>query len=543
MISKQSIENLKNNLDIVEVISSFIPLKKTGANFKACCPFHGEKTPSFVVSPSKQIYHCFGCGVGGDALKFVMEHEKLGYAEAIEKLAFMTNFSLQYENEKDQNKLDSKILDEINHYFKKKFEENESAKKYLHTRGMFESSIEKFEIGYAPSSKELLSYLKNNFLNIGSAREFGVLEQGENGFYSRFVDRITFPIYSSNGKIVGFGGRTMGDHQAKYINSPQTILFNKSKLLYGYNLAKSEIYKKNQIIITEGYLDVIMLHQAGFSNAVATLGTALTSEHLPLLKKGEPRVILAYDGDKAGIAAAFKASTLLSQNSINGGVVIFDNGLDPADMVQKGEIQTLQSLLNSPTSFEVFVIKSIANNHDLGDANDKKKGLDEALDYISTLNPLIAEEYKMFVASTFGVNHNFIKTKHKKITTTQKSEFASFDLAELQIIKTMLEIPTLVDFVLDVVDEEMFESHKNEFMEIKQNNLDSAKLLDIQLKEEIKSYKENELKNQLGVFLINFYQKKLLFLSSNQNLDYRQKVITLHEIREKIKSLKSGKLT
>lgn len=542
MISKQSIENLKNNLDIIEVISSFIPLKKTGANFKACCPFHGEKTPSFVVSPAKQIYHCFGCGVGGDALKFVMEYEKLGYTEAIEKLAFMTNFSLEYEDKKEQSKLDSKILDEINHFFKKKFEENEKAKSYLHNRGIFESSIQKFEIGYAPSSKDLITYVKNNFLNIGSARELGVLEQGDNGFYSRFVDRITFPIYSSNGKIVGFGGRTMGDHQAKYINSPQTILFNKSKLLYGYNLAKNEIYKKNQIIITEGYLDVIMLHQAGFSNAVATLGTALTSEHLPLIKKGDPKVILAYDGDKAGITAALKASTLLSQNSIAGGVIIFENGLDPADMVQKGEIENLQKLLDSATNLETFVIKSIANNHNLADPNDKKKGLEEALTYASTLNPLIAEQYKMFIASTFGVNHNFIKTKNKKITLPQKNDFASFDLAELQIIKTMLEIPTLIDFVLDVIDEDMFESHKNEFIEIKQNNLDSPKLLDVQFKDEIKGYKEGELRSQLSIFLINYYQKKLLFLSSNQNLDYRQKVISLHEIREKIKSLKSGKL-
>ena len=365
MISKQSIENLKNHIDIVEVISSYLPLKKNGANFKACCPFHGEKTPSFVVSPQKQIYHCFGCHAGGDALKFVMEFEKLSYVEAIEKLAFILNFSLEYEQKEQTSKFDSKILDEINHFFKQNFEKNETTKNYLKDRGVFESLIEKFEIGYAPSSKELINYIKNNFLNISDAKDFGVVEMGENGYYSRFVDRIIFPIFSQNNKIVGFGGRTLGSHQAKYINSPQTILFNKSKLLYGYNLAKTQIYKQNEIIVTEGYLDVIMLHQAGFSNAVATLGTALTIEHLPLLKKGEPKVVLAYDGDNAGIAAALKASILLSQHNIFGGVVIFDNGLDPADMVKNNQINELEKLFANPTPFSNFVIAQIAQKSNL----------------------------------------------------------------------------------------------------------------------------------------------------------------------------------
>lgn len=542
MITKQSIENLKNHLDVVEVVSSFISLKKTGANFKACCPFHGEETPSFVVSPSKQIYHCFGCGVGGDSVKFVMEYEKLSYVEAIEKLAFMNNFSLEYENTETKSKLDTKLMDEISLFFKNQLVNNQEAKDYLSKRGIFESSVEKFEIGYAPSSKEIIAFLKNNFLNIAQARDFGVIEQSDTGLYSRFVDRVMFPIYSTNSKIVGFGGRTLGNHQAKYINSPQTVLFNKSKLLYGYNVAKESIYKTNKIIVTEGYLDVIMLHQAGFSNAVATLGTALTSEHLPLIKRGEPRVIVAYDGDKAGVNAAFKAATLLSQNNISGGVVIFEGGMDPADMVQNNKIEVLNSLFENPVSFVSFVIKTIVNSLNLNNPDEKKKGFDEAIEYLKTLNPLIAEEYKTFVASSFGVSSKFVNTTKKSVVNQNKNFGLSFDLGELQIIKTIIDTPSLIDYVLDLVDEDMFEHHRSEFIELKLNNLESPKLLDILLKDEIKKYEEQELKGQLIVFLINFYHKKLLFLSSNSELNYKKKVMVVHHIREVIKSLKSGNL-
>ena len=542
MISKQSIENLKNHIDIVEVISSYLPLKKNGANFKACCPFHGEKTPSFVVSPQKQIYHCFGCHAGGDALKFVMEFEKLSYVEAIEKLAFILNFSLEYEQKEQTSKFDSKILDEINHFFKQNFEKNETTKNYLKDRGVFESLIEKFEIGYAPSSKELINYIKNNFLNISDAKDFGVVEMGENGYYSRFVDRIIFPIYSQNNKIVGFGGRTLGSHQAKYINSPQTILFNKSKLLYGYNLAKTQIYKQNEIIVTEGYLDVIMLHQAGFSNAVATLGTALTIEHLPLLKKGEPKVVLAYDGDNAGIAAALKASTLLSQHNIFGGVVIFENGLDPADMVKNNQINELEKLFASPTPFANFVIAQIAQKSNLSNPLEKKKGLEEVKNYLASLDPLVAEEYKMVVASTFGVNSKYIKIGGFEKNKLQKIEQKEFDLAELQIIKTIAKMPSLLDFVLDILNEEMFESHKEEFCEVQQNNLDAPKIMTILLDDEIKSYDENELKSQLMVFLINFYNKELISINGNQTLDYKKKVSQVQKIKQIILKLKKGEL-
>ncbi len=541
MITKESIETLKSHLDVVDVVSQFIQVKKSGANFKACCPFHGEDTPSFVVSPQKQIYHCFGCGVGGDAIKFVMEYEKLSYPEALEKLASMYNVQLNYDN-KNQKKQDIKILEQINSYYQKLLTSNEVAHKYLIDRGISEFSIEKFEMGYAPASNQTINYLNKNFLNLSDAKELGVIDSGQNGLYARFIERITFPIYGINGKMVGFGGRTISGHNAKYINSPQTKIFNKSRLLYGYNLAKESIYKKDKIIITEGYLDVIMLHQAGFDNAVATLGTALTTEHLPLLKRGEPNVIVAYDGDKAGLNAAYKASTLLAQNSFDGGVVIFGEGKDPADMVKEGQINELNAIFENPKPFIPFCIDIIISKYNTKIPEEKQKAILELKEYIKTLTPILQEEYESYIAKKLNVNQ-----KHVNVSSNNQQREApvnltsSIDIAELQLIKTILENEDVLEKVLDVVEPHMFEYHRNEF-EMILNDKENPILRGISLQESIKCYNDEELKQQLLVFLVNFYGRKLSIVSMDNTLDYKQKSVMIRKIRTNIQNLKKGQL-
>ena len=462
MINKDSIENLKNNVDIVDTISQFLQLKKSGANFKACCPFHGESTPSFVVSPAKQIYHCFGCGVGGDSIKFVMEYEKLSYPEAIEKLASMNNFTLVYDDT-NQKKQDTKAIEEINKYYKKNFVTNDVAKEYIKSRGIYESSIEKFEIGYAPSSGETINYLKSNFLNLNDAKELGIIDTGANGLYARFIERITFPIYSLNGGLVGFGGRTITGHNAKYVNSPQTKIFNKSRLLYGYNLSKEKIYKKKEIIITEGYLDVIMLHQAGFDNAVATLGTALTKDHLPILKRGEPRVIVAYDGDNAGLNAAFKASLLMAHNDFEGGVIIFEKGFDPADMVKDGKIEELNKIFSKPKPFIPFAIDHIISQFDLSDPQNKQKALHEVNEFLNTLNAIYHDEYSRYIAQKLNIRENLIKITKSTSNRNNNVQLSKVDIGELCIIKAILNDKKRLSSVLDIIDASMFDYHKNEF--------------------------------------------------------------------------------
>ena len=539
MIKKESIENLKNHLDVVDVVSQFLELKKSGANFKACCPFHGETTPSFVVSPSKQIYHCFGCGAGGDSIKFVMEYEKLSYPETIEKLASMYNFNLDYENT-DEKKQDTKILEEVNKYYQKLFVYNENVKKYISKRGISEFSIEKFEIGYAPISIDTINFLKSNHYNLTDAIDLGVIDNGTNGLYSRFIERITFPIYSITGKLVGFGGRTITGHNAKYVNSPQTKLFNKSRLLYGYHLAKEQIYKKNQIIVCEGYLDVIMLHQAGFNTAVATLGTALTVEHLPLLRRGEPKVILAYDGDKAGLAAAFKASVMLSQSEFEGGVIIFADGLDPADMVHNGKISELNEIFSNPISYIPYSINYIVSKYDINDPNQKQKALSEANEYLKTLSLLNQDEYKRYLAQKLNIRENLIKISSNK-QRTYEPNLTKIDIAELCIIKSILEKPKRLDSVLDIVDSSMFEAHKNEF-ELLLTDIENISLNSIVLNEKLENYDDERLNQELLTLVYKFYTNKLTAISYDNTLDFKQKANLIRKIKDNIYQLKLGKL-
>ena len=539
MIKKESIENLKNNLDVVDVISQFLELKKSGANFKACCPFHGETTPSFVVSPAKQIYHCFGCGAGGDSIKFVMEYEKLSYPETIEKLASMYNFNLDYENT-TEIKQDTKILEEVNKYYQKLFVNNENVKEYIHKRGISEFSIEKFEIGYAPVSIDTINFLKSNHYNLNDAIDLGVIDNGTNGLYSRFIERITFPIYSITAKLVGFGGRTITGHNAKYVNSPQTKLFNKSRLLYGYHLAKEQIYKKNQIIVCEGYLDVIMLHQAGFNTAVATLGTALTQEHLPLLRRGEPKIILAYDGDNAGLAAAFKASVMLSQSEFEGGVIIFADGLDPADMVHNGKINELNEIFSNPISFIPYVIDYIISKYEIIDPNQKQKALTEANDYLKSLSLLNQDEYKRYLAQKLNIRENLVKISSNKQRPFE-SNLTKIDIAELCIIKSILEKPKRLDSVLDIVDASMFEIHKNEF-ELLLTDIGNISLNSIVLNEKLENYDDERLNQELLTLVYKFYTNKLTAISYDNSLDFKQKANLIRKIKDNIYQLKLGKL-
>lgn len=539
MIKKESIENLKNHLDVVDVISQFLELKKTGANFKACCPFHGETTPSFVVSPAKQIYHCFGCGVGGDSIKFVMEYEKLSYPETIEKLASMYNFNLDYENTTEV-KQDTKILEEVNKYYQKLFVNNDVVKEYIHKRGISEFSIEKFEIGYAPISADTINFLKSNHYNLNDAIDLGIIDNGTNGLYSRFIERITFPIYSITGKLVGFGGRTITGHNAKYVNSPQTKLFNKSRLLYGYHLAKEQIYKKNQIIVCEGYLDVIMLHQAGFNTAVATLGTALTTEHLPLLRRGEPKVILAYDGDKAGLAAAFKASVMLSQSEFEGGVIIFADGLDPADMVNNGKINELNEIFSNPISYIPYAIDYIISKYEINDPNQKQKALNEANEYLKSLSLLNQDEYKRYLAQKLNIRENLVKISSNKQRTFEPN-LTKIDIAELCIIKSILEKPKRLDSVLDIVDSSMFEVHKNEF-ELLLTDIENISLNSIILNEKLENYDDERLNQELLTLVYKFYTNKLTAISYDNNLDFKQKANLIRKIKDNIYQLRLGKL-
>ena len=551
MISQDSIEALKARLEIVDVVGSYIELKKAGGNFKAPCPFHDEKSPSFVVSPQKQIFHCFGCGAGGDSVKFVMEYEKLNYPEALEKLADSYNFTLTYTDNK-HNKPRSQVMDKLNEYYQTLLSKNQTALGYIKERGIYEGSIEKFGIGYAPESNATLNYIRSQQFSIKEAIDMGVVgyNQERNQTYARFVERITFPIFSANGSIVGFGGRTITGHQAKYVNSPETAFFNKSRLLYAYHLAKQSLHKKQEVIITEGYLDVIMLHQAGFDNAVATLGTALTHEHLPLLRKGSPRIVMAYDGDKAGRAAALKASKLLSASGFNGGVVVFDGGLDPADMVKEGRVEELSNMFREAKPFIEFVLDEILSLYNLRNPKEKESCMQEGIAYLKTLSPILQEEYKTYLASRLGglgVSPSLLKlntqTNTNRQNIPQQRNSAHKDMWELSLIKTILEKPEYIEQVLDVIDQSLLQFHSYEFSLVLQGKQDAPEVMAIMVDDTITSLKDEEALNaELITFLTKYYERELKKVNIASNISFEEKAFYIRKFRGKIAKLKRGEL-
>ena len=543
MIAQDSIEALKARVDIVDVISSYIELRKNGANFKAPCPFHDEKSPSFVVSPAKQIYHCFGCGAGGDSIKFVMEYSKLSYPEAIEKLAQEYNFTLTYTNN-NHHKPQSNLMPKLSQWYQSLLLKHPQALHYLHERGIFDSTIEKFALGYAPASHESIRFIKSNLFSIHEAIEYGVVGSENGREYARFIERIIFPIQANNGTIIGFGGRTITGHQAKYINSPQTKYFNKSRLLYAYHLARESIYKTKEIIITEGYLDVIMLHQAGFNNAVATLGTALTKEHLPLLRKGEPHIIMAYDGDSAGQNAALKASMLLASSNFRASVVLFEEGLDPADMVKNGHINELKEQFRHAKNSIDFVLESLIAQHNIKDAHEKELALKACSNFLKTLSPLLQEEYKRTLAALFGISTAYIKLDNTpNIVHPASNESLKYsDPWELALIKTALEKPQLLNSMLDYIAPSFLSHHANEFSLALSNDNQDPALLAIAINESIPIFKdETELKQELLTFLRAYYNRELKKIQS-QPSNFETKAFEVRKLRGKIAKLQRGEL-
>ena len=405
MIKNESIENLLATVDIVDVVEKYVPLKRSGANFVGVCPFHDDSHPSMSVSSKLGIFHCFSCKAGGNAIKFIQDYEKISFPEAVEKLAGMYNFALQYTGVKVQERSEEKkVLGILNAYYQSCLYQNPTAVKYLHDRGLSDQSIRKFGLGYAGASAQTIRVLQNEEIPPQDALNAGAVKQNERGLYASFIERITFPIYNHASKLVGFGGRTISGNPAKYVNSPQCALFDKSRIFYAFDLAKKSAIAKKTLIITEGYMDVIMLHQAGIDNAVAVLGTALTPAHLPLIKRAELNVVLSFDGDAAGINAAIKSARLLCLNKIDSSVAIIGGGADPADMIAAGKVRELEQIYASGMESGEFLIRRIAKKYDLARPVQKEAALNEIKEFTAALGPVLAESYQSLVAQILNVS-------------------------------------------------------------------------------------------------------------------------------------------
>lgn len=372
--SSEVIEEVVSRNDIVDVISGYIKLKKSGSSYVGLCPFHNEKSPSFSVSGTKQMYHCFGCGVGGNVITFVMEYENYTFPEAVKMLADRAGIALpvmEYSGEdRRERDIKTKLL-EINkiaatfYYHQLKSPAGQSGLDYLKKRQLSDKTINTFGLGYAPQlTGDLYRMLKENGYDDELLKESGLFTY-EKGIREKFWNRVIFPIMDINNKVIGFGGRVMGDGKPKYLNSPETKLFDKSKNLYGLNVARSS--RKNNLIICEGYMDVISMHQAGFNQAVASLGTALTPGHARLMKRYTDNVLITYDSDEAGVKAALRAIPILKEAGLSTKVINMRPYKDPDEFIKALGTEAFQERIDKAENSFMYEIGIIEKNYNRSD--------------------------------------------------------------------------------------------------------------------------------------------------------------------------------
>lgn len=372
--SSEVIEEVVSRNDIVDVISGYIKLKKSGSSYVGLCPFHNEKSPSFSVSGTKQMYHCFGCGVGGNVITFVMEYENYTFPEAVKMLADRAGIALpvmEYSGEdRRERDIKTKLL-EINkiaatfYYHQLKSPAGQSGLDYLKKRQLSDKTINTFGLGYAPQlTGDLYRMLKEKGYDDKLLKESGLFTY-EKGIREKFWNRVIFPIMDINNKVIGFGGRVMGDGKPKYLNSPETKLFDKSKNLYGLNVARSS--RKNNLIICEGYMDVISMHQAGFNQAVASLGTALTPGHARLMKRYTDNVLITYDSDEAGVKAALRAIPILKEAGLSTKVINMRPYKDPDEFIKALGTEAFQERIDKAENSFMYEIGIIEKNYKRSD--------------------------------------------------------------------------------------------------------------------------------------------------------------------------------
>ena len=375
------VEQVRTRSDIVDIISGYVKLQKKGANYFGLCPFHNEKSPSFSVSPQKQMYYCFGCGAGGNAITFVMEYENYTFQEALKILADRAGINLpevEYSKEEREKADRRSTLLEINKlaanyfYYQLRQPQGKIGYDYFRNRELTDDTIRRFGLGFSnKTSDDLYQYLRSKGYTDEILRDSGLVTMEERGTYDKFWNRVMFPIMDVNNRVIGFGGRVLGDGKPKYLNSPETLVFDKSRNLYGLNYARTS--REHYMLACEGYMDVIAMHQAGFTNAVASLGTAFTPQHAVLLKRYTDTVILTYDSDGAGIKAALRAIPILKEAGISTRVLNLKPYKDPDEFIKNlGADAFRERIANAQNSF-LFEIDVLKRDYDLEDPEQKTK--------------------------------------------------------------------------------------------------------------------------------------------------------------------------
>ncbi|MDO7905445.1 DNA primase [Paenibacillus sp. JX-17] len=479
-IPEDIIESVLNQNDIVDTVSKYVHLTKQGKYMKGLCPFHSEKTPSFTVTPDRQIFYCYGCGKGGNAIKFRMEIEGLSFPEAVRTMAEESHIPLGEWQGRDsahhQSPEVGRLLEahelsaKLYHFLLKNTEHGKEAMDYLRSRGINDKMIDQFQIGYAPNRWDtLVQFLEKRGFDLGEMEKGGLLSarQEGSGYVDRFRDRVMFPIANRNGQVIAFAGRIMGEGQPKYLNSPESRLFNKSRTLYNLNLAKTSIRKLRQSVLFEGYGDVISAWEAGVQNGVASMGTSLTENHALMLKGICDEVIICYDGDSAGQAAAMKSLPILEQAGLHVKIAVISGGLDPDDFIRRhGSDRFVHGVIESAVSPVKFKLIYLKKNHILLEEDGRISYSREALKIIAPLaSPTEREVYLRELASEVKVDYETLKQecnlmrqsmlkkqqvgdnndnswnngRHKKVRVPAPNLLPAYHVAERRLLSWMLQ--------------------------------------------------------------------------------------------------------
>ena len=462
-INHESIEELKSRINIVDEVAKVVELKRAGANYKGCCPFHNEKTPSFVVSEQKQIFTCFGCGESGNVIKFTQRYYNLDFAEAVEKLAKENGIAIQFggREDKDREKY-YEINREAARFFYRSFTEAKNpGYSYMKKRGIEDAVLKKFGIGYADEDWDsLYRYFKEKGVEEKILLDLGLISESKGRYYDKFRNRVIFPIINTSGKVIGFGGRAIGDLQPKYLNSPENRVFQKKNNLYALNICKQEIGRENCAILVEGYMDVISLYQGGVRNAIASLGTALTENQAKLVKRYTKNIILSYDADQAGRKAALRGIDVLGAQECKVKVLHVTDGKDPDEFIKQHGKAAFMELVDKALPMIDYKLDSIRQNVDINTEEGKIDFVKQAAELLKTLSPVETDIYikkiskdlkiaegaiRMEILGNNNGDENHIPHHYERAEKTHEK----LSPLELTLIKVLIMNPPFVEELLD----------------------------------------------------------------------------------------------
>ncbi|MDU3137506.1 MAG: DNA primase [Anaerococcus prevotii] len=443
LISDGKINQILQSSNIVDIIGEYVDLKRAGSSFKGLCPFHNEKTPSFTVDEKKQLFHCFGCGAGGDVVSFIMQKEGLSYPESLKFLADKAGISIDYTEDPGVNKKNKELFDinkDIMMFFYKNLLTDRKAQAYLKNRGLSSKIVNTFMLGYARDSwDDLYSYIRSKNYKEEDLEEIGLIKKSAKGkYYDKYRDRIIFPIINHFGKVIGFGGRAVSGQMPKYLNSPESSIFKKRYNLYGLNIYKRQ--KRKELILVEGYMDVIALNNHGLDIAVASLGTALTIDQAKLMKRYSDDIYICYDQDNAGVKATEKAIEIFHEIGVNPSVIVLDDGNDPDDFIKaKGKDAFEEKINNAQDSYN-YKYNKILDEYSSAKPSERLDKLNLFVAFLSSIKQELTQEiFINNVSKLFDIDKTTLKqavSRYNKDTDLRDKNKSKFNKKEKIIVES-----------------------------------------------------------------------------------------------------------